>query len=97
MSTWMPADSVSQSIVDVALGDAKPDLALNLRHPRPVEWRTLMRGFSQSLQSLGVSREPVPLVDMQAWVKKVATAAEGAGADTLKRIVRATSSHAERC
>jgi hypothetical protein len=84
----MPADSVSQSIIDIALGDPAPDLAVNLQHPRPVSWKKIMHGFSLALQDTEVTQEPLPLIDMQTWVHRITAAADNADADVLRRIVR---------
>jgi hypothetical protein len=84
----MPADAVADGIVEVALGEAKPELALNLRHPRPIGWHTLMSACAQALQDAAVTSTLLPLVDVQTWVDKVAAASSVADENTLRRIVR---------
>jgi hypothetical protein len=84
----MPADTVADGIVEVALGEAKPEPALNLRHPRPIEWHSLMGMCAQALQDTAVTSTLLPLVDVQTWVNKVAAASSGADEDALRRIVR---------
>jgi hypothetical protein len=83
----MPADAVAESIVDVALGKAKPALALNLRHPQPVAWHTLIDSCARALHDSGVTHKLLPLVDLHTWVEKVRAASNGANDDTLKQIV----------
>jgi hypothetical protein len=84
----MPADDVSQAIVDVALAEKKPVPALNLRHPHPTAWSTLMRGFAQALLATGVTSTSLSLVNIKTWVDKVETASHGANQTSLREIVR---------
>ncbi|KZP08006.1 hypothetical protein FIBSPDRAFT_939222 [Athelia psychrophila] len=58
---WLPMHIVSQAILDVAFADAKPRIALNIVHPRPSPWTSIVNSISEALQLEGVSSEPLPL------------------------------------
>ncbi|KAI6042365.1 acetyl-CoA synthetase-like protein [Pisolithus marmoratus] len=46
---WLPMDAVPGAILDVALSDEKPPIAVNLVHPRPVEFEAIMKPISDAL------------------------------------------------
>ncbi|KAF5392669.1 hypothetical protein D9757_000930 [Collybiopsis confluens] len=69
--SWAPMDAIAQAIIDVALTkeeDALP-LAINLVHPRPVHWTTVMEAIRASLISCKqLPPEALPLVPFHEWV-----------------------------
>lgn len=63
---------VSQAILDIAFAQERPTIALNLVHPRPVPWSSVMRGISAALVSCNVTSEILPLIPFNLWFEKLA-------------------------
>jgi hypothetical protein len=51
---------------------------LGVVHPRAVPWKTIIEHVSRALQEASITAEPLPLVRMSDWFKKLVTAAKGA-------------------
>ncbi|KAL4077419.1 putative nonribosomal peptide synthetase, partial [Scleroderma citrinum] len=83
---WLPTDAVSGAILDVALGEDEPPMAINLVHPRPVEWEALMRPISAALFAKNITAEPLPLIPSAEWYHRLETLAVNANEDTMKRV-----------
>jgi hypothetical protein len=65
MIAWVPVDVVARSLIAMARADAP---VFNVIAPRPIPWSTVFGAFARALN--------VPLVDYDAWVERVAAAAE---------------------
>jgi len=63
--------AVSKAILDVAFSDEQPPIALNIVHPRPVEWSTVMRDVRDALLAAKVSSEALPLVPFGEWFEQL--------------------------
>jgi NAD dependent epimerase/dehydratase family enzyme len=87
MASWLPFDAASQAIIDIALSKSAPALAMNLVHPHPVEWNTIMHWFADAMREQGITAKPLPLVDVQTWVEELTAASHGATDETLRRLV----------
>jgi hypothetical protein len=94
--TWITPEAVGGAILDVALGDGSPELALNVVHPRPIAWTVMIEAAADELVRREVTRDRLPRVPMSEWYAKLADAAVGAGAEQLERIVRPSPSRRER-
>ncbi|KAJ7085159.1 putative nonribosomal peptide synthetase [Mycena belliarum] len=77
-AAWIPPEAVTRTIVDAALSATRPPPALNLVHPRPVSWDSLMAGMAGLAQ-----RNLVPFED---WVQLLATRATRATAQDMENI-----------
>jgi hypothetical protein len=86
--SWIPPEAVSGAILDVALGDGRPERALNVAHPRPIAWTTMVQAAADELFRLEITRDRLRVVPMSEWSAKLADAAVGADEERLKRIVR---------
>jgi len=84
---WLPTDAVSGAILDVALGKDKPPIAINVVHPRPVEWEALMKPISDALFAKNITREPLPLIPSAEWYHRLEKHAVNANEETIKRVV----------
>ncbi|EGO20261.1 hypothetical protein SERLADRAFT_477663 [Serpula lacrymans var. lacrymans S7.9] len=83
---WLPPHAVSDAIIDVAFSKAKPQIALNLVHPRPVEWASLMKPVGEALVRKNLITAPLPLVPFYEWFAKVEEIAAKASGEELKTI-----------
>ena len=80
-------DVVSQAILDVALSNQAPTIALNIVHPKPSRWSTIVRSVADALHHTGVTREVVPLLPFHEWLGLLEQRSEGADADDMAEIV----------
>ncbi|KAL4077414.1 putative aminoadipate reductase [Scleroderma citrinum] len=83
---WLPTDAVSGAILDVALGDNQPPTAINLVHPRPVEWEALMKPISKALTAKNITVEPLPLIPAAEWYHRLEIQAVDADEAKIKRV-----------
>jgi hypothetical protein len=90
VSSWLPFDAVSQTILDVAFGKEAPEQALNLVHPKPIciPWHNIMEAVSNSLIESGITQNQLPLINIGEWFSRLQEARVGINNETLKRIVR---------
>jgi hypothetical protein len=79
---------VSNAILDVAFAKQEPLIAVNLVHPRPIAWKTLMRPISGAIFKRKITGTPLPLVPFSEWLGKLESSAKGASKETMERVVR---------
>lgn len=79
-------DAVSQAIIEVA-HSAHSAAALNIVHPRPISWASIISSINDALVQEGVLRSPLPVVDMQSWVSKLKAHAANSSSEILSDIV----------
>ncbi|KAF9070475.1 putative aminoadipate reductase [Rhodocollybia butyracea] len=73
--SWLPMDAVAGAILDVAFIFEDPPFAINLVHPKPVSWTSVMGAIRESLISVKhLSSEALPLIAFKSWVKALADA-----------------------
>jgi thioester reductase-like protein len=87
LASWTPFDVVSQAILDVALASGMPEKALNLVHPCPVSWSTIMRTVANVFLEERITTHPLPLLSVADWVEKLTKLSANPDADTLQRVV----------
>jgi len=63
--------AVSKAILDVAFSDEQPPIALNIVHPKPDEWSTVMGDVRNALLAAKVSSEALPLVPFGEWFEQL--------------------------
>ncbi|CAK5283812.1 unnamed protein product [Mycena citricolor] len=78
MNAWLSPEAVAQAIIDVALCEVRAPGAMNLVHPRPVTWDTIMSGIAGALH--------LPLIAFPEWIERLKTAAVGATAEDFERV-----------
>jgi hypothetical protein len=88
VSSWLPFDAVSQTILDVAFGKDAPERALNLVHPKPMSWHNIMEAVSDNLVESGITKDHLPLINLEEWFSRLQEASVGTNNEILKRIVR---------
>ena len=79
--------AVSKAILDVAFYDKQPPIALNIVHPRPVEWSTVVRDVRDALLEAKVGSEALPLVPFEEWFEKLEGRAKTADVHDISSIV----------
>ncbi|KAJ7486758.1 putative aminoadipate reductase [Mycena latifolia] len=77
VAAWIPAEAVARAIVDAALSAESP-FAINLVHPRPVPWDTLMSSMAR------IARRP--LIPFPDWVRQLQARSLRATAEDLDNI-----------
>ncbi|KAJ3505840.1 hypothetical protein NLJ89_g7204 [Agrocybe chaxingu] len=80
LASWLPTDTVSQTILDVA-SSATHHSALNIVHPKPVSWNHIVGAVNDVLVDEGVISEKLPILDMQTWFSLLETKAHQADAE----------------
>lgn len=89
--SWLPVDVVSQAILDVAFSKQSLSIALNIVHPRPSPWSTVVGTIADELHRAGVSQKRLPLIPFENWFEKLEQRSEGANAEEMADIVSASS------
>jgi hypothetical protein len=83
---------VCRAITEISLGNSIPDLAVNLVHPRPVSWNTIITTVQSAM---GKVRRDVALdvIPMGEWVSLLEEKAKVAPENSLHDIVCDFSVH----
>jgi hypothetical protein len=87
--SWITPEAVNGMILDVALGTDTPERALNVVHPRPIEWSSMMGNVADELVRHGITKDRLPVIEMGEWFAKLSEISDGADEARLKQIVRA--------
>jgi hypothetical protein len=85
--SWISPEAVTATIIDVALGADTPERVLNVAHPRPIEWSSMMGSVADELVRHGITKGHLPLVETSGWFAKLSETSEGADEARLKHIV----------
>ncbi|KZP17473.1 putative aminoadipate reductase [Athelia psychrophila] len=86
VASWLPMDVVSQAILDVALSTQSPSIALNIVHPRPSQWSTIITSVANALHRARVADHCLPLVPFKEWFERLERRSKGADADEMEKI-----------
>jgi len=86
--SWIPPHAVSNAILDVAFAEEEPSIAINLVHPRPIDWKTLMQPVAEAIFKHKITSAPLPLVPFSEWLVKLESSAKNTSEENMKRIVR---------
>ncbi|KAG1853273.1 putative aminoadipate reductase [Suillus tomentosus] len=84
--SWIPPHAVSNAILDVAFAEEEPPIAVNLVHPRPTAWKTLMQPIADALVERKVTTYLLPLVPFSEWLEKLEWSAKDLSEETMERI-----------
>ncbi|KIM43694.1 hypothetical protein M413DRAFT_443603 [Hebeloma cylindrosporum] len=85
VTSWLPSHAVSQTILDVAWSTESP-AALNVVHPRPVAWNSVISSINEAIVQEGVAPTLLPVVDFQTWFFKLEDRAKDPSPETLTSI-----------
>lgn len=91
VTSWLPMHAVSNTILDVAFANEEPSIAMNLVHPRPVSWASLMQPVSEAMYQKGLTPSPLPLVRFAEWVERLEKYAVDANEENVRRVVSCPS------
>lgn len=87
---WIPVDAVSQLYLDLVLKpDSLPEL-INVVHPRPISWGTILQGIAQH------ARKNLNRVTFATWMDKIENITAADGEKDLQDIVRVLLSTSSR-
>ena len=92
VASWLPMDIVSQAILDVMFSSQAPTIALNIVHPRPSQWSSIIQSVADALHRAGVVQENVPLIPFGEWFERLEQRSKGADADEMANIVSLSDS-----
>jgi hypothetical protein len=68
--------AVAQTLSDVALSTGtRTEAALNIVHPRPVAWDTIISGINDALAHENVVAKRLPVVEFSEWFELLETKA----------------------
>ncbi|KAH7913622.1 putative aminoadipate reductase [Hygrophoropsis aurantiaca] len=83
---WLPPHAVSNAILDVAFLEKRPPIAINLVHPRPVTWTSVMQPVSYALSRQSVTGDILPLIPFKDWFASLETLAKDMNSENIRRI-----------
>ncbi|KAF7296637.1 Aminoadipate reductase [Mycena chlorophos] len=75
--SWIPPEAVAQAIVDTAMHDAPP-FAVNLVHPRPVEWDSIVGAMAHAAK--------LPMVPISKWIEMLERRGRESSAEVLAQM-----------
>ncbi|KAF9475758.1 putative aminoadipate reductase [Pholiota conissans] len=85
VTSWLPMDAVSQTILDVAWSNEAP-AALNVVHPRPIAWNSILSSINDAIVEEGLAPSKLPMVDFSTWVSYLEKHAKDSSSETLNNI-----------
>ncbi|KAF8878947.1 putative aminoadipate reductase [Infundibulicybe gibba] len=65
--SWIPMNSVSQAILETTFSIDPPAVTLNLVHPRPVGWNSIITAIGHALRRRQLADESFPIIPFQQW------------------------------
>ncbi|KZP16286.1 putative aminoadipate reductase [Athelia psychrophila] len=86
VASWLPMDVVSRAIMDVALSKEAPSIALNIIHPKPSQWSTVITSVASAMQRAGITRRRLPLVPFSEWFERLEQRSKNADANEIAKI-----------
>ena len=89
VTSWLPPHAVSDAILDVAFADEEPPIAVNVVHPRPIAWVSLMQPMSEAVYRKDLTSSPLPLIGFSQWVARLneRAVAESMSEANIRRLV----------
>ncbi|KZP33045.1 acetyl-CoA synthetase-like protein [Athelia psychrophila] len=84
--SWLPTQAVSQVILEVAFAAEAPSIALNVVHPKPVAWSTVMQPISEALHKANLTTKVLPLIPFKQWFEMLEQRERGADEKDMSRV-----------
>ncbi|KAJ7761183.1 putative aminoadipate reductase [Mycena maculata] len=75
---WITPEAISRTILDAALRPEPAPFAINLVHPRPISWNTVLSSMANFAQ--------LPLIPFEDWVERLKTLSAHASAEDIEKI-----------
>ncbi|KII84556.1 hypothetical protein PLICRDRAFT_117723 [Plicaturopsis crispa FD-325 SS-3] len=85
LASWIPLRAVAEAILDITFSESTPPPALNLVHPRPVEWHFIINAIGQAL-SKELDVATLPLVPFEQWFATLTTRADNATEKDIQQV-----------
>ena len=82
-------DAVSDCVTELAFQNRRLPTVLNIVHPRPTEWNTIVKLIGDALVFQKKLDSPLGLVSFQEWFSILEAHAESSNPEEEVRIVRA--------
>lgn len=79
--------AVSNAILDVAFSQEQPSIAVNLVHPQPITWSSMISAIGDALMRENVTSTPLPLLPFPQWFQRLEERAHTATGEDLIEIV----------
>ncbi|KAH7882112.1 putative aminoadipate reductase [Phlebopus sp. FC_14] len=86
VTSWLPPHAVLDAILDVAFAEEEPPIAVNLVHPHPVEWESLMKPISDALYQKKLTKLPLPLLSFAEWLEMLEKYAAVPSEENIRRV-----------
>ncbi|KAG1855628.1 putative aminoadipate reductase [Suillus subalutaceus] len=84
--SWIPPYAISNAILDVAFAEEEPPIVMNLVHPRPTAWKTLMQPIADAMVEHKITSHPLPFVPFSEWLERLESSAKDVSEESMKRI-----------
>ncbi|KAF9073069.1 hypothetical protein BDP27DRAFT_1289576 [Rhodocollybia butyracea] len=85
--SWVPTNTISRAILDIGFAEENPPMAINLVHPHPVPWSSLMESIRESLIiAKHLPYDALRMVSFHKWLQALETASASATLETLRDI-----------
>ncbi|KAG1821535.1 uncharacterized protein BJ212DRAFT_903805 [Suillus subaureus] len=84
--SWIPPHAISNAILDVAFAAEEPPIVVNLVHPRPTAWKTLIQPIAEAMVEHKITSSPLPFVPFSEWLERLESSAKDVSEETMKRI-----------
>jgi thioester reductase-like protein len=88
-ASWIPFTAVSDAITDTLFYHNIPPLALNVVHPRPAKWTSIVSAIRDAVKETtkAASEADLPLIPFSQWYAQLEAAAQTASEKTLQDVV----------
>ncbi|KAF8438365.1 putative aminoadipate reductase [Boletus edulis BED1] len=84
--SWLPPHGVCDAILDVAFAHEEPPLVVNLVHPRPSTWKSVMQPISEALYQKHLTSSRLPLIPFTEWVERLEEEAANTNEENAQRV-----------
>ncbi|KZP19768.1 NAD(P)-binding protein [Athelia psychrophila] len=84
--SWLPMDVVSQTILDVAMAEESPSIAMNIVHPRPSSWLAIVGSISDALHIAGITPVRLAITPFTEWFDLLEQRARPASIEEIAKI-----------
>lgn len=85
-------DIVAKSMLDIAFSKGQPPVAVNLVHPQPSPWTTIIEAVKDSLtREKSLSPDALSLVPFSEWFSRLEAISKSANEKVLENTVCSSS------
>ncbi|KAF9067129.1 putative aminoadipate reductase [Rhodocollybia butyracea] len=85
--SWIPMDAVSEILLDVGFGTERPPMAMNVVHPKPIPWTSVMQSLRAILiREKQLESNALRVVPFKQWLAKIEDYGKAPTEEDLKNI-----------